>query len=119
MNNRQWSAMLGGALFLGSFGLVQGLSAAAASAAPAGTAVISSHSVPADPRDYRKGYRDGIKAGREDGEENCERDNAQAFHSGHHHGGGNDQDEAESDYQRGFDAAYEKAFDAAYEEYCS
>ncbi|GAA2879228.1 hypothetical protein Acy02nite_77600 [Actinoplanes cyaneus] len=120
MKTRKWSAVLGGALVVGSLGLVQGLSAASAMAADAGAVTISAHVAQVGGKEYQQGYRDGIKDGGEAGEAACKKVNDDAglsLHSGQ--GFANDQAQQEADYQRGYDVGYQKAYDKAFETFCS
>jgi hypothetical protein len=111
MNTRKFNAALAGALFLGTFGLAQGLTTAPALAAPASVAVVAgqSHSgAAASSRDFRRGYRDGFRNGWRAARDDCEEPTISSYAYS----------DDESDYMRGYDKGFSRGFDKGFDEYC-
>jgi hypothetical protein len=121
MDIKNWGVAIGGALLVGSLGIVgatAGPAAASTSAATSTTvtaAVVSNHGpgsdagnmVPGDGHDYRQGYRDGYKDGWQTARSECRR--PQRFD---HLSNG------DRDYVRGYGDGFDKGYGAGFDEYC-
>jgi hypothetical protein len=106
MKIRKLNVVLCGALFVGTFGLTQGVTAASAVAAP--TAVVAGQAHIGVGPDFRKGYRDGFRDGWQAAEDDCQRPGASHSYGNY----------SESDYMRGYNQGFSKGFDRGFNEYC-
>ncbi|GAA1607586.1 hypothetical protein [Actinoplanes couchii] len=138
MNTRKWSAVVGGALFLGAFGLAQGIGATAATAAPAGiTSATWTNPPPGPVNNYELGVKAGISAANKEAKANCEAawaelDNLPSVSNNYRSYSGAAEDsaassfqpsaetrQAQEDFNAGWDSVYDRAYNNAYRQYCN